>query len=164
MGNTLLLKFAMQISNINPSLAKTTIDAVIAGNNYINSNGVDFEVPFGGTVGNQNPLYSFNNVNRTTDQMLSLRLLNLARGLNDTVRLAKYFTKPTGNFVAFDNGATATAPALANRSKYNTFVTGTSGEAPARLLTFCTGEFYSFRICVDTGYSRRCQYLLSGRH
>lgn len=141
MGNTLLLKFAMQISNPNPSLAKSTIDAVITGNNYINDNSLDFEVPFGSTVGNQNPLYSFNFVNRPTDQMLSLRLLNLMRGLNDTIRLGKYYTKPTGNFVAFDNGATTTAPPVANRSKYNVFVTGASGEAPARLLTFAQVNF-----------------------
>lgn len=141
MGNTLLLKFAMQISNVNPTLAKSTIDAVIAGNNYINANNLDFEVPFGSTVGNQNPLYSFNFVNRTTDQILSQRLLNLMRSLNDEERLAKYFTRPTGQFVAFDNGATVTAPTLASRSKYNTFVTGASGEAPARLLTFTQVNF-----------------------
>lgn len=141
MGNTLLLKFAMQISNVNPTLAKSTIDAVITGNNYINSNSLDFEVPFATSVGNQNPLYTFNVSNRPTDQMLSQRLLNLSRSLNDTVRLGKYFTKPTGNFVAFDNGATATAPTLANRSKYNAFVTGATGEAPARLLTFAQVNF-----------------------
>lgn len=141
MGNTLLLKFAIQISNPNPALAKSTIDAVISGNNYINANILDFEVPFGSSVGNQNPLYNFNNVNRTTDQMLSARLLTLSRSLNDTVRLGKYFTKPTGNFVAFDNGSTATPPTLANRSKYNTYLVGTSGEAPIRLLTFAQVNF-----------------------
>src|SRR3954470_8212172 len=76
MGNTLLLKFAIQISNVNPTLAKSTIQAVLTGNNYIVANNQDFEVPFGSSVGNQNPLYTFNNVNRTGDQMLSLRLLN----------------------------------------------------------------------------------------
>jgi len=141
MGNTLLLKLAIQISNPNPALAKSTIDAVITGNNYINSNALDFEVPFGTAVGNQNPLYTFNNVNRTTDQMLSARLLALSRSLNDTVRLGKYFTKPTGNFVAYENGSTAVAPALATRSKYNTFLTGTTGEAPVRLLTFAQVNF-----------------------
>ncbi|HET9823945.1 MAG TPA: SusD/RagB family nutrient-binding outer membrane lipoprotein [Chitinophagaceae bacterium] len=94
MGNTLLLKFAIQVSNKNPALATSTIASVITGNTYINSNALDFEVPFGATVGNQNALYTFNNVNRTGDQMLSTRLLNLARSLNDTVRLAKFFTKP----------------------------------------------------------------------
>jgi hypothetical protein len=135
MGNTLLLKFAMQISGKNPALATTTIASVIAGNNYINSNALDFEVPFGATVGNQNALYTFNNVNRTGDQMLSTRLLNLAKSLNDTVRLAKFFTKPNGVFRSFDNGSTATAPTVATRSKYNTYLTGVSGEAPIRILT-----------------------------
>jgi len=135
MGNTLLLKFAIQISGKNPALATSTITNVLAGNNYINSNSLDFEVPFGATVGNQNALYTFNNVNRTGDQMLSTRLLNLSRSLNDTVRLAKFFTKPSGLFVSFDNGSTATAPAVATRSKYNTYLTGVSGEAPIRILT-----------------------------
>ena len=135
MGNTLLLKFAMQISGKNPALATSTIASVIAGNNYINSNALDFEVPFGATVGNQNALYTFNNINRTGDQMLSTRLLNLAKSLNDTVRLAKFFTKPNGVFRSFDNGSTATAPTVATRSKYNTYLTGVSGEAPIRILT-----------------------------
>ena len=135
MGNTLLLKFAIQISNKNPALATSTIASVIAGNNYINSNTLDFEVPFGASVGNQNPIYTFNNVNRTGDQMLSTRLLNLERNLNDTVRLAKFFTKPTGVFTSFDNGANASVPGLATRSNYNVYLTGTSGEAPIRILT-----------------------------
>lgn len=140
-GNTLLLKFAMHISNSAPDVAKSVIASVITGNNYINSNALDFEVPFGSAVGNRNPIWDFNNLNRTGDQMLSSRLLTLSRNLNDTVRLAKYFTKPTGAFVAFNNGSTATAPALASRSKYNTYLTGTGGEAPIRLLTFSQVNF-----------------------
>jgi hypothetical protein len=138
MGNTLLLKFAIQVSNKNPALATSTIASVITGNNYINSNAVDFEVPFGATVGNQNALFTFNNVNRTGDQMLSARLLALERSLNDTIRLAKFFTKtrvipatpgplPPFSFVAFDNGATSAVPALATRSKYNAYLTGAVG-------------------------------------
>jgi hypothetical protein len=135
MGNTLLLKLAIQMSNKNAALATSTIASVIAGNNYINSNALDFEVPFSATVGNQNALYTFNNVNRTGDQMLSTRLLNLVRSLNDTVRLAKFFTKPSGVFTSFDNGSTAAAPAQATRSRYNVYLTGASGEAPIRILT-----------------------------
>lgn len=134
-GNSLLLKFAIQISNRNPALAKTTIQSVIDGNMFINANNLDFEVPFGNSVGNQNPIYTFNNVNRTGDQMLSTRFLNLEKSLNDTVRLAKFFTKPGGKFSSYDNGAVTTPPALAARSNYNTYVTGISGEAPIRLVT-----------------------------
>ena len=135
MGNTLLLKFAIMMTNANPALAKSTIQSVLTANNYISANNLDFEVPFGGATGNFNPLYSFNNVNRPADQMLSSRLLNLMRSLNDTVRLAKFFTKPNGVFTGFDNGSTAAVPAQATRSKYNTYLTGSSGEAPIRLLT-----------------------------
>lgn len=145
MGNTLLLKFAIQISNRNPVLAKSTIDAVITGNNYINSNALDFEVPFGSSVGNRNPIFDFNNNLRTGDMMLSSRLYALSKSLNDTLRLSKFFTKPanaSNTFTAFDNGSTAAAPALAARSKYNTYLTGTiGGEAPIRLLTFFQVNF-----------------------
>lgn len=135
MGNTLLLKFAIQVSNKNPALATSTIASVIADNKYINSNSLDFEVPFGATVGNQNALYTFNNLNRPNDQMLSTRLLNLVRSLNDTVRLAKFFTKPNGVFASYDNGSSAGISVSAPRSKYNTYLTGVSGEAPIRILT-----------------------------
>ena len=166
LGNSLLLKFAIQISNRNPALAKFTIDSVITANNYINSNALDFEVPFGANVGNRNPIFDFNNNLRTGDMMLSSRLLALSRSLNDTVRLSKYFTKPnipvvTGprTFVAFNNGSTAAAPALSftvpgtvyiQRSKYNTFLTGSAeplifptagGDAPIRLITFSQVNF-----------------------
>jgi len=151
MGNTLLLKFAIQVSNKNPALATSTIASVITGNNYINANTLDFEVQFGSTVGSQNPIYTFNNVNRTGDQMLSTRLLNLSKSLNDTVRLAKFFTKPTGNFVSFDNGANVTVPALATRSKYNTYLTGLSGEAPIRLLTNAQVQFILAESAVILG-------------
>ncbi len=170
MGNTLLLKFAIQLTNVNPTLAKSTIQSVITGNNYINANNLDFEVPFSKSVGNQNPIHSFNWVNRSGDQMLSLRLLNLARSLNDTIRLAKFFSKPripapsgTPTFVAFDNGSTAAAPTLSTtvsgvtyflRSKYGSYLTGADsvptsqggaapegGNAPIRLLTNFQSNF-----------------------
>ena len=141
MGNTLLLKFAIMLTNINPSLATSTIQSVITGNNYINANGLDFEVPFGPSVGNQNAIYTFNYQNRPGDQMLSQRLLTLEKSLNDTVRLSKFFTKPSGQFVAYDNGSTAPAPAVNVRSRYNTYLTGLTGEAPIRLLTYFQVNF-----------------------
>jgi len=152
-ANSLLLKFAIQISNRNPVLAKSTIESVLTGNLYINQTSLDFEVPFGVAVGNRNPIFDFNNNLRTGDQMLSSRLLTLSRSLNDTIRLAKFFTKPTGTFVAFNNGSTAAAPALATRSRYNTYLTGdpdplavntfkTGGAAPIRIMTWYQVNFY----------------------
>lgn len=134
-GNSMLLKFALQVSNRNPTVAESTIETVLAGN-YINTNALDLEVPFGNTVGNQNGLYVYNNSTRPGDQLLSTRLLALSKSLNDTVRLSKFFTKPNGvSFIGYENGSTAVAPAQATRSKYNVYLTGTAGEAPIRLLT-----------------------------
>ena len=145
MGNTLLLKFAIQISNKNAALAKSTIQAVITGNNYINANTLDFEVPFGSAVGNRNPIFDFNNNLRTGDMMLSSRLYALSKSLNDTLRLSKFYTKPanaTNTFTGFDNGSNAAVPAIVARSKYNTYLTGAiGGEAPIRLLTFFQVNF-----------------------
>jgi len=140
-ANTLLLKLALQMSNRNAALAKSTIQSVIDGNLFINANNLDLEVPFGNSVGNQNPIFTFNNVNRTGDQMMSTRLFNLALSLNDTVRLAKFFTKPSGRFTSYDNGTTVAPPLLAARSNYNTYLTGINGEAPIRLLTNFQTQF-----------------------
>ena len=150
MGNTLLLKFANTISKKEPALAVSLINQAAAG--AFTSNTDDFEVPFGSASGNQNPLYSFNFVNRPNDQMLSQRLLDSMKVMNDP-RLPIYFTmtptpagtvNPSGTvttvgvFTGYQNGGTAsglTIPAPANRSRYNIYIRGNSGEAPARLLT-----------------------------
>lgn len=135
MGNTLLLKFANQVSNVAPDTAKAVINSVIAGNNYINDNALDYQVSFNTPINNQNPMYAFDILNRPDEEMMSARFLTLMKNLNDTVRLSKYYTKPNGIFRGFDNGATVAAPVRASRSRYSTYVVGTGGEAPVRLIT-----------------------------
>jgi hypothetical protein len=154
-GNMLLLKFACTVSRKAPALATTVINEVLRkgpnGSAAIAVNTDDFAVPFGTAVGNTNPYYSYNVTNRPNDQMASTRFLDsLAVNLKEDPRLPRYFTttpdnpSPThttsfGKFTGFENGSNATAPsrtaAANNRSVYNTYVTGTSGEAPMRLLT-----------------------------
>ena len=159
MGNTLRLKLANTISRKEPALARTIINEVITANSAFLVNSDDFEVPFGGTVGNRNPIFDFNNIQRDTDQILSQRLLDSLIARNDP-RLAVFFTRtptpvvggpagtaqvnvtgtltPQGTFTGFQNGGVGTAPIpglLTNRSKYNVYLTGNNGEAPIRLLT-----------------------------
>jgi hypothetical protein len=155
MGNMLLLKFACTISRKDPTLAASVINEVLAkganGSAAISANAEDFSVPFGTAVGNTNPYYAYNVTNRPGDQMASTRFLDSLTAYNDP-RLPRFFTAtasnplpthttPYGKFTGFENGSNATAPAAAtattpsNRSVYNTYVTGTSGEAPMRLLT-----------------------------
>ncbi|RPD50281.1 SusD/RagB family nutrient-binding outer membrane lipoprotein [Hymenobacter sediminis] len=158
-GNTLLLKFANTISRKDPALAKTVIEEVLAKGaaNYISSNADDFQVPFGSTSGNQNPIYSFNFIGRVDDQLLSQRLLDSMVVRNDP-RLPFFYTPtpartatvntsgtttslplPTGSgfytFTGFQNGSTNATPVLANRSKPGPYQVGPNGNAPIRLVT-----------------------------
>lgn len=150
-GNTLLLKLANTISKKEPALAASVINEVLAKGSsaYMIDNSDDAEVPFGTTVGNQNPFYAYNYVNRPDDQMLSQRFLDSLNRYKDP-RIAKFFTAtptptptvnttgvvtPFGTFTGYDNGGTAAAPTRPNRSRYGPYVVGVSGEAPVRLVT-----------------------------
>ncbi|WP_216688275.1 SusD/RagB family nutrient-binding outer membrane lipoprotein [Hymenobacter siberiensis] len=162
MGNMLLLKFANTISVKEPALATSIINTASA--KAFTANTDDFEVPFGSSVGNQSPLYLYNFVTRPDDQMMSQTILNKMNALNDP-RLPIYFTPtptPTATvnttgtvttipgplvsgvptpalltFTGYVNGNNVPVPSrpLGYRSRYNTYITGVSGEAPARLLT-----------------------------
>jgi hypothetical protein len=157
MGNTLRLKLANTISRKEPALAKAIIDEVVGANSAILTNADDFDVPFGGTVGNRNPIYDFGYVQRPEDLLLSQRLLDSMIAKNDP-RLPVYFTAtPTrtatvnttgtvttfpgataGTFLTFtgyQNGNNTATPVLANRSRYNVYLRGNTGDAPVRLLT-----------------------------
>ncbi|MBC6990047.1 SusD/RagB family nutrient-binding outer membrane lipoprotein [Hymenobacter sp. BT491] len=148
-GNMLLLKFANTVSRKDPALATKVINEVLAkgaaGSAAINANADDFEVPFATAVGNTNPFYSYNITNRPDDQMASSRFLDSLAAFSDP-RLPKYFTTtpnntaatqttPYGKFSGFENGNTVTPPVRANRSVYSTYVLGSAGQAPVRLLT-----------------------------
>ena len=159
MGNTLLLKLANTISKKEPVLAASIINQAAAG--AFATNDDDFDVPFGASTGNQNPLYNYNFVTRPDDQMLSQTILSVMAATNDP-RLPIYFTTTqpvsttapivnatgttttVGTFTGYANGSGLTVPArvpvstntaLTNRSRYAAYIRGGSGEAPARLLT-----------------------------
>ncbi|GAB3840542.1 SusD/RagB family nutrient-binding outer membrane lipoprotein [Hymenobacter jeollabukensis] len=176
MGNTLLLKLANTVSVREPALAKAIIEEVLAKGPgaYIATNDEDFEVPYGSSVGSQNPIYSFNYVNRTTDLLLSQRLLD-SMALRNDPRLPKFFTTtptPTattnltgtvtsvGVFTGFQNGTPGAGPALANRSRYGAYPAGTSGAAPIRLLTNFQVLFIRAESAVMLGVVGDAQALL----
>ena len=151
-GNTLLLKLANTVSKKEPTLAAAVIREVLAKGPaaYITDNADDTEVPFGTSVGNQNPFFAYNYVNRPDDQMLSQRFLDTLNLRYKDPRLPRFFTTtptpsatvnttgvvtPFGTFTGYDNGSTGGVPVRANRSRYGAYVVGTSGEAPVRLIT-----------------------------
>ena len=134
-GNTLLLKLANTISRKEPELAKTIINEVLTRNVYIKSNADDMNVSFGGSVGSQDPRYTYTVLSIFRDDLiLSTRYLDLLRGLNDP-RLPIFFTKPAADYVTADNGFRGTLPTSTTWSRYNNYVIGQNGEGPVRLLT-----------------------------
>lgn len=161
-ANSLILKFANTISVVNPTLAKSQIEYVLGNSNgFIDDNSLDFAVPFSNTVSNQNPMYVYDITGSfKNNQMLSSRLLEKSKSVNDTLRLSKFYTKPLGTrFVGFENGATGAAPALASRSMYNTYVVGTDGNAPVRLLTNFQMKFILAESALMLGTSGDAQLL-----
>lgn len=145
LGNSLLMKFALQVANKVPDTTRTVINDIIANNKpYINATdgSLDFNVPFNTTNPNAYYLQDIGGSIPNT-QMLSNRFLALERSLNDSLRLSKYFIKPAATFVGYDNGSPFTAPAATTRSYYGTYVLGGSrrGEAPVRLITAFRNNF-----------------------
>jgi hypothetical protein len=142
-ANSLLLKFAITVSNVSKPLATSTVTAVLgSADGVIDDGKFDLAVPFTTSLNNQNPMYVYDiSGSFKNNEMLSSRLLALSRSVNDTVRLAKFYTKPGGKFTAYENGANSAAPTLATRSIYNTYVVGANGEAPVRLLTAFQTKF-----------------------
>lgn len=152
-ANSLLLKFAITVSNVNKPLAtKIAAEVSTSISGLIDEPKYDFAIPFASGVNNQNPMYAYDIAgNFRNNEMLSSRLLVLSRSLNDTIRLSKMYTKPNGKFTAFENGSTASVPALATRSVYNTYIVGNSGEAPVRLLTAHQTRFNQAEAAVTLG-------------
>jgi len=152
-ANSLLIKFAITVSKKEPALATSTINTAIAsGDGLIDKPEFDLNVPFSTALNNQNPNY-LQDITGTfkNSQMLSTRFLALVREKRDTVRLAKFYTKPNGKFTSYDNGASVAAPTIATRSIYNTYVLGKAGEAPARILTTFQTKFNLAEAAVMLG-------------
>ncbi|GHE37542.1 SusD/RagB family nutrient-binding outer membrane lipoprotein [Sphingobacterium griseoflavum] len=153
-GNSLLLKLAMQISQVEPAIAAQVIREVMDANQYINENAGNLSVRFGGQVGSHSPLWTLtHNSLFENELMISTRFLNLLERLNDP-RLPNFVTRvertpgATPVYVTIDNGfrgvlplAALTNPARKGRSVYNTYATGVSGEGPVRLLTYAQTSF-----------------------
>jgi len=158
-GNSLLLKLAMQISEIEPAQSKAILQEIITKNQFIQSNDANLAVRFGGQVGSQAPIWTLtHNSLFQNDLLISTRFVNLLSGKNDP-RLEKFVTKPTGVYVTIDNGFAGTAPPFNNRSKYNIYVTGQAGEGPTRLLTYAQTSFIIAEAIVRHGIAGDAQAL-----
>lgn len=162
LGNTLMLRLAVQMSRKAPDQAKAIINEILASPaGLINDNTLDFQVAFGTDNGKQNALYSFNYVNRPGDLMASSRFLDTLRAYNDP-RIGRFFTAAANNgqFVGFNNGSTAAAPSvIANRSRYGAYLIGNAGEAPTRMITNFNRAFNLAEAVLMLGVAGNAQAL-----
>ncbi len=160
LGNTLLLRFAIIISRAQPDRAKAEITAALASPaGLIVDNAQDFQVGFSTAAGGQNPIYAFNFVNRPDDQLLSQRFRDTLLAYKDP-RISKFFTLPSGTtYVAWNNGNTGTFPASATRSRYGVYLTGTTGEAPIRMITNFHRAFMLAEAALTLGTAGDAQKL-----
>ena len=146
MGNSLLLKFALQVSNVAPDTTKAVINSVLnSAVPYIDNSIYDFNVPFSSSNPNPYFLQDFGGSIPNT-QMLSNHFLALMRSQNDSLRLSKFYTKPAATFIGYDNGSNLPVPASGTRSLYGAYVVGAAGEAPLRLIT----SFRNFFILAES--------------
>jgi Starch-binding associating with outer membrane len=146
LGNSLLMKFALQVSNKAPDTTTAVIRDIINNNKpYIDAldGSLDFTVSVF-SAANPNAYY-LQDIGGSipNTQMLSNRFLALERSLNDSLRMTKFFTKPAATFVGFDNGSPVVPPVAATRSQYGTYVLGAArrGEGPIRLITAFRNNF-----------------------
>jgi len=141
-GNTLILKFALNLSTRNPSLATTTINNLISsGAPLIVTNARNFNIPFGTANGSQNPITQYSFVSLfANDLIISTRFRNLLQTtLNNDPRISALLTNPTGNTI--DNGFAGTRPAAATFVRLGPFAAGAGSSAgvtlavPVRIMT-----------------------------
>lgn len=146
-GYTLMLKLANTISNVNPTLATSVINEVLAADNFIEANSDDMNVTFGTQIGGQAPVHTYTNVSLFAPNLiLSSRFQDLLEGNNDP-RLPVFFTQIIQDedtvFTSFTNGGNAAdlPDNPDDYSQFNSYVTGEEGEGPVRLLTNFQGKF-----------------------
>lgn len=150
-GNALQLKFWLQQRKVNPTQANTGISSLITADNLLTGNGDNFSVLFGTTTGNQHPLYDFAYNRRDGDIAISQRFIDSLKVTNDP-RLPVYFNdQGQDDYLGYDNGGTGAPPLRAERARLGTFPVGDNGEAPQRLFTYYTQQFYLAEAALTLG-------------
>ncbi len=151
LAKSLQLKFWIQQRKINAAGATTAINDLIADGELLQGNGDNFSVPFGTTNGNQHPLYDFAFNRRPGDIAISQRFIDSLKATSDP-RLDVYFKdQGQGDYLGYDNGGTGAPPLLAQRAVLGLFPVGDNGEAPQRLYTYYTQQFYLAEAALTLG-------------
>lgn len=113
-GNSLLLRMGMRISEVNPTLAQSTVSA--AAGNVISSNADNAALQYITAQPNVNPLFVSYIVDGRADYCGTENFIDLLNGLTDP-RIGEYFLPAveTGTFVGLEYGVPSAVAAGINR-------------------------------------------------
>jgi hypothetical protein len=137
-ANTLKLRIYMHYSEKDPAFATNQINQLVSNPNFFTSNDDNFEMSFIQTAGGQNPIYQFE-IERPGYLAPHKTLVDMMLAKSDP-RVNTYFNPPAngGNFVGSYGGAPSSP---ADYSTIGIFLTGNSGDAPVRMLTYAEYNF-----------------------
>lgn len=135
-ANTTKLKIGINLADVNPTLAQSTIESAYAdGVIETNSDNAIFSYP--SAAPNYNPIFAQLVASNRTDFVPSKTIVNAMNTLGDP-RRAVYFTEKNGSYIGGTNGATNT-PASAFSQIGNELKTA---DAPAPLFEASEVNFY----------------------
>ena len=100
-GNTLLVKLGITLSDVNPSLAQTTVEDAYAGAFESGEDNANF--PYLGSSPNTNQIYAELVLTGRNDFVGANTLVDMMNGLSDP-RLPSYFTTIDGEYLGGDYG------------------------------------------------------------
>lgn len=153
-ANTLKLRIFLHYSEQNAAFATSRMNQLIASNaTFFAANADNFEMPFQITAGAQNPIYQFETGSRKFNLVANKTLVDMMNTKVDP-RRATYFTTVNGAYVGAVGGA-ASNPTI--YSMIHTYLKGTTGEAPVRLLTFAEYNFIRAEAALRFGVTGNAQ-------
>jgi len=152
-GNTLKLRLLLHTVKVDASAAGK-IDALIASGNFFASNDDNFVGAFFNTAGAQNPIYQFDQ-NRAGYIVANNTIVSIMNSTNDPRRVT-YFTQfpaGSGKYVGSVGGSDPSE----NYSTLGTYLEGTDGSAPIRMLTFAEYNFIRAEAALKYGGAGNAQ-------
>jgi hypothetical protein len=135
-ANTTKLKIGINLADVNPTLAQTTVESAYAAG-VIENNADNAVFNYPSAAPNYNPIFAQLVASNRIDFVPSKTIVNAMNTLSDP-RRAVYFTEKNGTYVGGTNGATNT-PASAFSQIGNALK---AADAPAPLLEACEVNFY----------------------
>lgn len=153
-ANTLKLRIYLHYSEKNPQFATEKMNALIgsSGVSFFSSNTDNFQMSFLASAGAKNPIDQFETAR--PDYLAAHKTMVDMMNVKADPRRSAYFTAVSGNYIGTVSGGPNTPAAF---SKIGTYLRGTAGEAPIRMLTFAEYNFIRAEAALRLGVTGDAQ-------